>query len=82
MLSFITYKNHPEQIEIVGDENGLQKLIFYLNEVKRSKDHIHLIIGSEIDEFPIPEVRKSIVGSAKAVRIEYGKNKDWEKKLK
>ena len=81
MLSFITYKNHPEQIEIVGDENGLQELIYHLNEVKRSKDHIHLIIGSEIDEFPIPEVRKSILGSAKAVRIEYSKSEDWQKKI-
>lgn len=71
MLSFITYKNHPEQIEIVGDEKGLQELIDYLNEVKRSKDHMHLILGSEIDEHPVPEDRKSIVGSAKSVRIEF-----------
>lgn len=73
MLSFITYKNHPEELEIVGDEKGLQELIDYLNEVKQCKDHMHLIVGNELDEYPIPENRKSIVGSAKAVRIEYFK---------
>ena len=71
MLSFITYKNHPEQIEIVGDEKGLQELINYLNEVKQGKDHMHLIVDNELDEYPIPENRKHIVGSAKAVKIEY-----------
>ena len=30
MLSFITYKNIPEQIEIVGDSQGIQELIDYL----------------------------------------------------
>jgi len=30
MLSIRAYINHPEQVEIAGDENGLQELIDYL----------------------------------------------------
>ncbi|MDR1876330.1 MAG: hypothetical protein LBQ84_01755 [Flavobacteriaceae bacterium] len=46
MLSFITYKDLPEQIEIVADRQGIEELIQYLKEIKRDKDHMHLLIMS------------------------------------
>jgi hypothetical protein len=42
------------------------------------KDHMHLIIGSEINEFPINYNRKDIVTFAKHVRIEYEDTKQWD----
>ena len=43
MLSIITYKNIPEQIEIVADTEGINELFEYLESVMISKDHMHLI---------------------------------------
>lgn len=79
MLSFITYKHHPEELEIVADEEGLQNLIHYLTSIRTGKDHMHLIVGAEIDEFPIPEERKNVVCSAKSVRLEFSESKKWRK---
>lgn len=53
MLSFITFKDATEQLEIVTDEKSITELIEYLNSIKKSKDHMHLIIGNELDEIPI-----------------------------
>lgn len=71
MLSFITYKNLPEQLEIIADDEGLQELIDYLKSVKSNKDHLHLTLGSELDPYPIPKDREEIISFAKYVRLEY-----------
>lgn len=48
MLSFITYRDAIEQVEIIADEQGIDELISYLNYIKVNKDHMHLTIGSEL----------------------------------
>lgn len=73
MLSFIAYKNAPEQIEIVADEKGINDLILYLEGIKRDKDHMHLIMDSEINSYPVSEDRKDVVTIIKQVRLEYQK---------
>ena len=78
MLSFILYKNGVEQLEIIADNQGIDDLIHYLESIKVQKDHMHLIIGSEINEFPINYNRKDIVTFAKHVRIEYEDTKQWD----
>lgn len=78
MLSFITYKNVPEQLEIVGDTEGIQELIDYLYAVKNSKDHLHLTIDSEIDSYPISEKMKDVTLYAKQTRLEYNDTSLWE----
>ena len=77
MLSFITYKDAPEQLEIVGDSNGLQELINYLESIRESKDHMHLTIDSEIDPYPISGDRKGKTIFAKHVRLEYSDTDSW-----
>ena len=79
MLSFITYKNIPEQIEIVGDSQGIQELIDYLEPVKNSKDHMHLIIDSEINYFPIAEKMKGVTTYAKQVLLQFNESESWNK---
>jgi hypothetical protein len=79
MLSFITYKEVPEQIEIVADDQGIDQLIAYLAGTKAQKDHMHLIIDSEIDRYPIAADRKGIVFSVKQVRLEYADTAQWSK---
>ena len=71
MLSFITFKDAPEQLEIVADSKGIEELIDYLNDIKKYKDHIHLILGNELEEIAISEERKGKTLIAKHVRIEY-----------
>ncbi len=78
MLSFITFKGYPEKVEIVADEQGIQDLIKYLEGIKRDKDHMHLIIDSEIDPFPINEDRKEEVFYAKHVRLEFNNSDEWK----
>lgn len=78
MLSFITYKNAPE-VEIVADDQGIDDLILYLQSIKRGKDHMHLIMDSEINDYPIPAERGNIVVNIKQVRIEYADTNDWKK---
>ena len=71
MLSFVAFAEAPEQIEIVADTNGLSELISYLEGIKRDKDHTHLLIGVELDEYPVPTERQSFVYSLKSVRLQY-----------
>jgi len=77
MISVITYKNIPEQIEIVADEQGIDELIDYLESVKKSKDHMHLIIDCEIDEYPIAEKMKDVTTYAKSMKLEFNETKMW-----
>ena len=81
MISIITFKKVPEQIEIVADEQGIDELIDYLNAIKKSKDHMHLIIDSEIDPYPIPENMNEITTYAKSVRLEFNETSEWAKKV-
>ena len=82
MLSFIVYKTALEELEIVADSQGIDDLIHYLQGIKKAKDHMHLIIGSEINEYPINDDRKDIVDFAKQVRIEYADTNQWDKRSK
>jgi len=75
MLSFITYKNAPEQLEIIVDNKGIEDLIRYLKSVKENGDHIHLVIDSELDKYPIPKERGDLVSYAKKVTI-YNEDRD------
>ncbi len=52
MLSFITYPDVPQQLEIVADEEGFNELIQYLQSVKHDRDHMHLVIDSELSAYP------------------------------
>lgn len=78
MLSFITFKDAPYQLEIIGDEKGLQQLMDYLEEIKKLKDHMHLVVGTELDQYPIYEDRKGKIISAKHVRLEYSETDSWK----
>ena len=78
MLSFVTFKDAPEQIEIVANQIGFEELIEYLEAVKNSKDHMHLVIDSELNEISIFGKRKGKTLNAKHVRIEFANSKDWE----
>ncbi|WP_400191102.1 hypothetical protein [Hymenobacter sp. B81] len=76
MLSFITYRQAPEQVEIVVDAVGIDELISYLESIKSQKDHMHLIIDSELDDYPLSAeaVQRGVV-SVKHVRLEYASPK-------
>lgn len=78
MLSFITYKDAPKQLEIVADEQGINELIEYLVYVKQSKDHMHLLEGNELDIYKIEGKRKGKTFSAKHVRIEFNTLEMWK----
>lgn len=69
MLSFVTYKNIPEQLEIIVDKQGVEDLISYLKNVMEKKDHLHLIIDTELDKYSIPEGREEILSYARKVTI-------------
>ena len=71
MLSFISYKRAHEQLEIIVDDKGIDELIDYLESVKEDKDHLHLTIGTELDDYDIPEGRENILTTAKKVTIYY-----------
>lgn len=71
MLSFITYKQVPEQIEILFDEKGLEDLILYLQSLKQTQDHMHLLIGNELDNYEVLPERDNIICSVKHVRLEF-----------
>ena len=79
MLSFITYKDAPEQLEIVADDQGIEDLIQYLEGVKKEKDHMHLTIDSEINPYPISIEREGKTLYAKHVRLEFNETKEWKK---
>lgn len=74
MLSFITFEDSIEQVEILFDEEGVDELISYLNYVKNSKDHLHLNIDTELDPAEITGERVGKSFYAKYVRIESLKN--------
>jgi hypothetical protein len=71
MLTFVLFKDAPEQVEILLDSKGADELIQYLTFVRDGKDHMHLNIDSEIDPLVLPGVRSAEVFHAKHVRIEY-----------
>lgn len=71
MITFINYKNIPEQLEIIVDKQGIEELIEYLNFVKQSEDHIHLTLGTELNEYP--EKLQEDVINAKSVKLEFYK---------
>jgi len=76
MLSFIGYTDAKEQIEIVADEQGIDDLILYLQGIKQGKDHMHLIIDSEIETYPVSN-SKTGVTVIKHVRLEYANTEQW-----
>ena len=76
MLSFIGFEKATEQIEIVADEQGIDDLISYLQGIKSGKDHMHLIIDSEINPFPIVESDFGVT-VIKHVRLEYADSSQW-----
>ncbi|MBD2703324.1 hypothetical protein IC229_21950 [Spirosoma sp. BT702] len=76
MLSFIGYTDAKEQIEIVADEQGIDDLILYLQGIKEGKDHMHLIVDSEIDAYPVSS-SKAGVTVIKHVRLEYANREQW-----
>lgn len=71
MLSFITYKQVPEQIEILFDEQGVEDLILYLQSLKQGQDHMHLLVGNELDSYEVLPERDDIICSVKHVRLEF-----------
>lgn len=71
MLSFITFTDAPEQIEIYADENGIEELINYLKLVNRDRDHMHLFIDNELDPIEFTEDRQGKSLYAKHVRIQF-----------
>lgn len=77
MLSFLTFTDAPEQLEIIGDEQGIDELIDYLKFIKKNKDHMHLVVGTELNEYKIIGERKGKTISAKHVRLEYLESESW-----
>ncbi len=77
MLSFISYSNSKDQIEIIADQQGIEDLILYLESIKKDKDHMHLIIDSEINNYPIIKERKDKVIIIQQVRLQYAKLEEW-----
>ncbi|HEV7332741.1 MAG TPA: hypothetical protein VGN63_17005 [Flavisolibacter sp.] len=67
----------PDQIEIIADDSGVDDLILYLQSIKKDKDHMHLIIDSEINAFPIEEEQKEKVIIIKHVRLQYSSSSEW-----
>ncbi|MEO6454406.1 MAG: hypothetical protein ABIN97_10055 [Ginsengibacter sp.] len=78
MISFITYTNANEQIEIIADKQGIEDLIFYLEGIKKDKDHMHLVIDNELNNYPISNERKEQVVLIKHVRLQYADSLEWE----
>ena len=50
-----------------------------LEPVKNSKDHMHLIIDSEINYFPIAEKMKGVTTYAKQVLLQFNESESWNK---
>ena len=78
MISFITYKNIPEQVEIVLDDQGIEDLISYLEEIRKTKDHFHLTIDTELDNYPVAESMQKKTINAKSVRLEFAETVKWK----
>ncbi|MCF6278848.1 MAG: hypothetical protein L3J14_00700 [Flavobacteriaceae bacterium] len=45
---------------------------------KKLKDHMHLVVETELDEYPIYGDRKEKTISAKHVRLEYSETDSWK----
>ena len=54
MIIFLINKSKCEEIEILVDEKGVEELISYLKFIKDTNDHMHLLIGCEIDPIKLP----------------------------
>jgi len=78
MISFITYNNLPEQIEIVLDNQGIDELISYLEEIRKTKDHFHLTIDTELNKYPIAKRMKGKTINVKSVRLEFAETSTWD----
>lgn len=78
MLSFITFVDSLEQVEIVVDEEGAKDLIQYLEYVVKNKNHMHLVIDTELDPYPIGDDRIGKTLNAKHVRVEFSEKSNWE----
>lgn len=77
MLTFITFIDAPEQLEIIGDKEGLEDLIEYLEAVKNSEDHMHLTVNNELENIPIYGDRIGKTLNAKYVKIQYEDKDKW-----
>ena len=42
--------NTKKGIEVILNNEGINELINYLNLIKETKDHLHLVAGNELDE--------------------------------
>lgn len=71
MLAFILDKDIPEDIEIIIDEQGIEEFIQYLGYIKKTKEHIHLLIDNELNNISFSN--EDIV-SAKKITIKYHGN--------
>lgn len=71
MLVFVSFPSAPEQIEIVADAQGIDDLILYLNSIKKNKDHMHLTIGTELDNYPLSNDVDHNISILKSVKLEY-----------
>lgn len=78
MISFLVDKDVPEDITIIADEQGIDELISYLEGIKKDKDHMHLIIDTELDPYPLPKEVKNKVFFTKHVRLEYKPTQTWD----
>jgi hypothetical protein len=71
MLTFLSFPNAPNAIDIIADDLGIDELIHYLNSIKRNKDHMHLTIGTELDSYPINNGTNAPFKTIMSVRMEY-----------
>ncbi len=58
-----------DSIEVFFDTVGIDELIDYLNTIKKSRDHYHLIIGNELDTEPVDQ-NNTLVKHVKLVFFE------------
>ena len=49
MIKFETDSNR-EGVEIIFDSNGIDEFISYLQSIKKENDHMHLLVGNELNE--------------------------------
>lgn len=80
MFSIIIDKEVPEDIDILLDDSGIEELINYLKFIQKEKDHMHLVVGNELDVYPIVEKIKEEVINVKHARLQYMDSKKWNQK--
>jgi hypothetical protein len=59
MISF-EMDESKEGVEIYLDENGIIELISYLNYIRNDHEHMHLVVGNELNGNIVIEGNKSI----------------------